>query len=84
MGAGEGSGQSRTVSKSTEMRKSRWVQGPTSQRVLLEWKDQGGALGDRAHVGLKYHVEELGLHPPGSGGALEVYEGGRGLRQTFN
>lgn len=30
-----------------------------SQRVLLEWKHQGGALGGRAHVGLKYMLRNL-------------------------
>lgn len=36
--------------------------------------------GSQARDGLKYHVEDLGLYPPGCGGALRVCEEGQGPR----
>lgn len=67
VGTGECSGQSRTMSQSTEMGRSwgGWGWGSRVMRTVLEWKDCMRAGGGQTQKDLKYHVEELGLYPPG-------------------
>lgn len=49
----------------------RWVGGSRMMRTVLEWKDCMRAGGGQTQKDLKYHVEELGLYPPGFGGSTE-------------